>query len=380
MIGLTEEIACFVDTSVLRSKNQNKLMKAPISRCIQVLRFLLPRMWYIEGKEITTGEKLGFIWCGPERQQAYMTTRIFGAGAVTTEYIGRRPIMYLERLQESFDCSLAILAGPQHVLDWFSQADDICVPWWVDAELDIDVLERTRGRPKSLRDDLRRVRKNALSYHIKRTFGDYKFFYNNIYLPTITGSHGSAALPSSFDRRWAEIAAGRVEMMFITMNGEPVGGLLLDYRNEVPGLRDIGIINGNKKTLKTGVITAANYFAMQHLKEKGYKKVCLGLSRSFLDDGVLIYKQKWKPTLIDISSEVFLFRVSHLSSATRSLLRSSSFIAGKQGDFRFAFFAANDGDVRENRTQLEKLSSIYGINAASMIDVSGERPEMRRAS
>jgi len=355
-------------------------MRETITHCIHALRFLLPRMWHIEGHEITTGEKLGFIWCGPEKQQAYMTKRMFGTGTVTKSYIGRRLIWDLPRLQETFDCSLAILAGPQHVLNWFSRSEDICIPWWIDAELNIDTIEEPGARPKSLRDDLRRVRKNELTYRITSSFDDYKFFYEKIYLPTITGSHGSAALPSSFEKRYAEIAAGRVEIMFITMNNEPIGGLLLDYRNEVPGLRDIGIINGNRDALKTGVITAANYFAMQHLQAKGFTKVCLGLSRSFLDDGVLIYKQKWKPTLIDTSPEAFLFRISHLSSASRGFLRSSSYIENLKGDFRFAFFAANDDDIQETRTQLERLSSIYGISSASIIDLSGELPQMRRAS
>ena len=155
---------------------------------------------------------------------------------------------------------------------------------------------------------------------------------------------------------------------------------MLQYRDETPALRDLGIIDGNREVLKTGVISAAYYFAMQHLKDKGFSKVCLGLSRSFLNDGVLTYKQKWKPTLSEASQESFMFRISRLCKASRAFLRSSSFIAEQDGHLHFAFFAANDEDARANRSQLARLSSVYGIDAHKSIDVSGKRPKMREAS
>lgn len=347
---------------------------------LSFLRFLAPRMWYVEGNEIATGDRLGFVWCGPEKQQEYLVKRIFGRGPVTRIHIGRRPIMSLRRIQESFDCTLTILGGPQNVLGWLGQGDGISIPWWIDAELDIEDVLENGGRSKSLREDLRRMRKNALACKIAKTADEWQYFYERIYLPTIMKSHGAAALPSSLENRYAEIEAGRGEIMFITMGDDIVGGLLLDYRREVPALRDIGVIDGKKNILKTGVITAANYLSLLHLREKGFKKVCLGLSRSFLDDGVLVYKQKWKPTLIDASPESFVFRVSRLTSASRSFFRASSFIAKQNGQLQFAFFGTNDDDVRMHRADLQRLSSIYGIDESAYIDLSGERPEMGRAS
>lgn len=347
---------------------------------LSVLRFLLPRMWYIEGTEKTTGERLAFIWCGSDKQQEYMVSRIFGSGNIDKKCIGRRPVMLLDRLQGSYNCCLAIVAGPKQILSVVRREEDICVPWWIDAELDIDDAQESAGRPKSLRDDLRRVRKNQLGFKIIKDAENYKFFYDRVYLPTITASHGAAALPSSFAERWSEIESGVAEVMFVTMNKKPIGGLVLNYQNEVPALRDLGILDGNKEMLKTGVIAAAYYFAMQHLKDKGFSRVCLGLSRCFLNDGVLTYKQKWKPTLMETSQESFMFRVSSLCKASRGFFRSSSFIAEQEGSFHFAFFAANDEDARANHSQLARLSSIYGIDAHSSIDLSGHRPQMRKAS
>ena len=346
----------------------------------RAVRFLLPQMWYIEGPEETTGESLALIWCGSRKQQAYMINRIFGTSAIEQRRIGRRPIMLLDHLQESHNCSLAIVAGPQQILSFLSREEDFCVPWWIDAELDLDEAQESMGRPKSLKEDLRRVRNNQLGYTVSKDAANYRYYYDRFYVPTITGSHGAAALLSSFDERWQEIDSGGAEVMFVTMDEKPIGGLILNYRNEIPALRDIGILDGNKEILKTGVISAAHYFAMTHLKEQGFERVCLGLSRCFLNDGVLTYKQKWKPTLMESSQESFMFRVSRLNNASRSFLRSSSYVAEQDGGIHFAFFAANDEDARANESQLTRLSSIYGIDAYSSIDVSGQRPQLQRAS
>ena len=88
------------------------------------VRFLLPQMWYIEGPEKTTGESLALIWCGSRKQQAYMINRIFGTAKIEQKRIGRRPVMLLDHLQESHNCCLAIVAGPQQILSVLSREED----------------------------------------------------------------------------------------------------------------------------------------------------------------------------------------------------------------------------------------------------------------
>lgn len=340
----------------------------------------MPRMWYISGVERTTGMPLSLIWCGPRKQQEYMISRIFGENEPGRKCVGRRPVMMLKWLQKSYNCSLGIVAGPQSILACFCRDDDICVPWWVNAELDIDKALDCAGRPRSLKDDLRRIRKFELGYEVVTDLPSYKRFYENFYIPTVTASHGAATLTSSYEKRCAEVTSGKAEILFITMDREAIGAVLISYANDIPTLRDVGILEGSRELLKTGVITATYYFAMQHLRQHNFRRVCMGLSRSFLNDGVLTFKQKWQPTLIESSQESFLIRVSRLCTASRAFLRSSSYITEQEGDFHFAFFAANDDDIQSNRFQLGRLSAIYGIDSCSNIDLSGQRPIMRRAS
>ena len=355
-------------------------MPSPVRTVLRILTFFAPRMWYLAGVERRTGKPLSLIWCGPRDQLAYMSRRMFQDGPIEKRCIGRRPVFLMKRVQAKYGCPLGIVAGPRRLLAWMRREEDIEIPWWIDAELNIEAALETSGRPKSLKEDLRRVRNNRLRVRRSTDPESYRDFYDRYYLPTVTGSHASATIPTSFERRWLEISTGQAELLWITRANEPIGGIVISYAASVPALRDIGILDGDRSLRVTGVVTAAYYFAMQRLRRLGHDRVRLGLSRTFLNDGVLTFKQKWRPTLIGTSQESFLIRAHNLCDASRSFLRESSFIGERSGDLHLALIAANDADVRANRPQRDRLSSIYGIDRCAYIDVSGRQPRRRRAS
>ena len=337
-------------------------------------------MTRVTGKERETGDQLSLIWCGPEAQQAYMLSRIFGPDNFERQYIGRRPLVLLKRLLASYNCSLGIVAGPASVLNSVRQADDIEVPWWIGSELDISRSLNDRNRPKSLKEDLRRVRKYELEFRCTTDAESYRYFYDNFYLPTVIDAHGDSALPTDFATRSNSILNGEAELVWVTRHGEKISGMVICYEGPAPILRDLGLRDGDRSLRNTGAVAAAYYFAMQRISERGIDRVRLGMTRPFLDDGVLAFKQKWKPEVTGTSHESFLIRVNRLCDASRSFLRTSSFIGEQAGELNFTLIAANDDDYLAGTPVLDKLSSIYGIQARSYIDVSGRRPKMRKAS
>lgn len=347
---------------------------------IRIISLLVPKIWLVEGNERLTGKPVSVLWCGPIVQQAYMLSRIFSAESPNCKYLGRRPLFLLKYLLKKHDCSLGVVAGPGHLLARLRRRDDIEVSWWIGSEVEIAAALDPDDRPKSLKDDLRRVRNNNLTFRCVTDAESYRRFYDNYYLPTIVGSHGAAALPTDFDARWNRILNGEAELIWVMRGDEPISGMVVCYEKPVPILRDIGIKNGDKALRKTGAITAAYYFALQRLQARGFERARLGLSRPFLNDGVLTFKEKFRPELTGTSQETFLIRINRLCDASRSFLRSSSFICKEEGELRVTLIAANDDDVRAGRPMLDRLSSIYGINARSYIDVSGGRPRIRKAS
>lgn len=355
-------------------------MHHPTNSLLRFLALLAPKMWLIEGNERRTGKRLAMIWCGPVAQQAYMLNRIFGAGIPRRRYVGRRPMLLLRYLLRKYDCQLGVLAGPGKLLARIREAGDIEVSWWINSELNIDAAMDPANRSRSLKDDLRRVRNNELEYRCVTDFESYRYFYDDFYLPSVIDSHGAAALPTEFDTRWNIIRKGEAELIWVTRSGEPISGMVICYDGSIPILRDIGIKGGDKSLRKTGAVTAAYYFAIRHLQSRGFDRVRLGFSRPFLNDGVLGFKQKWHPELTETSAESFLIRMNDLCDASRSFLRTCSFVGEEEGELQFTLIAANDDDFRIGGPELDRLAAIYGINSRSYIDVSGRRPKVRRAS
>ncbi|MDH3439491.1 MAG: GNAT family N-acetyltransferase [Gammaproteobacteria bacterium] len=355
-------------------------MQQLFGKPIRIISLLVPKMWLIEGNERITGKPLSVLWCGPIVQQAYMLTRIFGVKAPDRHYLGRRPVILLKHLLKRYGCSLGVVAGPDQLLTRLRQRDDIEVSWWIGSEVDIAAVLDPDDHPHSLKDDLRRVRKNGLEFRCATDAESYRRFYDNYYLPTIVASHGAAALPSDFDTRWSRIMKGEAELVWVMRGDEPICGMVVCYDDSVPILRDIGIKNGDKALRKTGAITAAYYFALQRIEARGFDRARLGLSRPFLNDGVLTFKEKFRPELTGTSQESFLIRINSLCDASRSFLSKSSFIGEAEGELRVTLIAANDDDYKARVPLLHRLSSIYGINACSYIDVSGRRPRIRKAS
>jgi hypothetical protein len=345
----------------------------------RILSLLLPRLWLVEGAERGTGAPLSVIWCGPQLQQAYILERLYRDSAYESRYLGRRPLVLLDRLLESLDCSLGIVAAPQWLLSRIRRPDDLEIPLWLEAELDVRTALDPANRTDSLKDDYRRIRRSGLDYHCASDIDSYRLFYEDYYLPTVTGSHGAAALPASFDARWEQISTGNAELVWVTMNGDLVSGIVLSYAGRLPCLRDIGIRDGDRSLLRTGAATAAYSFALEHLQKRGYDRASLGACRPFLDDGVLNFKKKWHPTLTGAADGSFLIRVANLCEASRSFLRDSSYIGEARGELRFNWIAANDDDFRTGEPTLDRLSSVYGIDDRSYIDVSGDRPRFQRA-
>ena len=88
-----------------------------------------------------------------------------------------------------------------------------------------------------------------------------------------------------------------MKLLQVMRDNQFLAGVAIDFNGDDPTLRDSGVLNGSSEIKKTGAISASYLFAMNYLASKGYSSVSFGLSRSFLDDGVLNYKRKFRPII-----------------------------------------------------------------------------------
>ena len=270
------------------------------------------------------------------------------------------------------DCDLAVMAGEHSSLVDLACQESLQVPWWVNAEIDCEAVLAGRNS-KALRKDIRKIEKNALYVGSPRSSEDVQYFYDRMYLPTIQQSHGDAALPSSTEIRRRQIQSNDAELVLVMHDETAIGGTVIDYRHGVPALRDIGVLDGDNKYKNQGVITAANYFAIQKLADLGHQKVSMGLSRCFVDDGVFAYKTKWRPKFFADSRDDFLMTFNTLSNATRAFLVSSDCIVDKNGELQRVRFASSDTSQDLERYRPVAATAIEGIEKTIWFDVAGDK-------
>jgi hypothetical protein len=99
------------------------------------------------------------------------------------------------------------------------------------------------------------------------------------------------------------------------------------------------------------------YFASLYLKDKGYTKMVVGNSRTFLKDGVLRLKKKWSQRIIGSAPTGFAFKVLCNTAATRAFLENNPFIFEEDGLLNGAVFV--DGDDPPSSEEIRQINKNY---------------------
>ena len=163
-----------------------------------------------------------------------------------------------------------------------------------------------------------------------------------------------------------------MELLQVLRQGEVIAGVTIDYDSSVPALRDSGVLEGSDEIKKTGAISAAYLFAMDYLVSKSHPKVWFGLSRSYLDDGVLNYKRKFRPIVTSGSDDYVLMRVRQLDEATRSMLCSSPCISWRDGQLQRTYFRDAQADGQASGSKKKSKIWQFGLDAELIYDASGD--------
>jgi len=313
---------------------------SPIKLAIKIFRIFRFNIWIITGKD-SLKNQFSIIYAGSERHKNYIENLVFDD--IYSEIIIGKWLWDIFKISQkkSNACSLMVLQINYALRSLFDNEKSFYIPCWISGEVDISIDTSLITRANSsIKSDIRRIKKHNLQFELAK--GQYHFdnFYNNMYLPYITMTHGDRAILMTYGEMKKQIK--NCDLLLIKMEKEHVGGILIIYENNVPRLWSIGIKEGGADFLKAGVIGALYYFSVEYLKEKGYKKVRFGVSRAFLEDGVLQYKKKWGLKIVNSKKKGFLIKPLSLSIATKGFLINNPFIYVDQDGLTGSIFLEND--------------------------------------
>jgi hypothetical protein len=213
------------------------------------------------------------------------------------------------------------------------------VPVWVRGAIDLP-LDHEITRKKDYKEQLRKIRKAGFQSEVATSRDQLEHFYQRMYLPQVGGSHGSSTV--LYPRESIVDQRDQLELLLIRRNGEPVAGELISYRNPIPELHAVGVIDRDVDLIRQGALSACYHFGLQHLQQKGYSQVDVGGSRSLLHDGVLNYKRKWGQRVVYPYDAYLLTRILHPTAQTGALLKQLPVICAVKDELISLVFADRD--------------------------------------
>lgn len=206
----------------------------------------------------------------------------------------------------------------------FNSENSFFIPCWIGGETDISYYTSKLIKTPSLRSDKRKMRQHNMTFEVSNDKHQFDKFFTDMYLPYITKAHGNMAFLMPYDEMIMNIKNS--DLILLKRDGEYIAGIIIRYKNGMPYLWLVGIKDGNTDYLKDRVIGIIDYFAINYLKEKGYKKVNYGASRAFLRDGVLRYKKVRGLEIIGSPKRGFLVKPLSCSIGIKRFFSENPFI------------------------------------------------------
>lgn len=334
----------------------------PLKWFLSLIRGAKFDLWIITGEEIKSKQELSIFYAGSRENRNYIINLIFD-NLYKENYIGKMWIWgVLKKVkEEKINCSLMVVEAPR-VFSLFSITGKwFYIPCWISGEIDISNGISSLITNESLKSDIRKIKKNHLSFESTNEIFQLYDFYHNMYLPYITEAHDDEAIVMEYDLIKEEFK--NCDLILVKNREEYIGGILIRYIGKSVHLWCIGIKNGNGDYLQLGVVGALYYFSFCYLKDKGFKKIELGDTRAFLKDGVLQYKKKWGMRIIRASQTGFLINVLSASNSAKEIFFSNPFIYMDKGKLEGAIFIKNDRLISEKDfREIYKSYYRYGIS------------------
>ena len=261
-----------------------------------VFQFRLP-VCVVSGVEKTSGEKIQFLFVGHGRFPLFLIELLF-ASEPHVEKVGMVFVWRLHKLDRFFPSDLdAILVSCDRFYQrWLQKAGLFVFPQMVDMVLDVsdpfDVFYK--GLSNSAKADIRKVRKQGYSYEVFSDLDRLRFFYDGMYLPLIESRFADKPLYKAPFTLYKLLHMMGYRLLLVKdASGDFISGSYFYVKDDEVFSRYSGVMNGDIGLIRTGAESAYYCFLIDWAKKNGINKVNFGHSRSFRNDGVFRYKQKW---------------------------------------------------------------------------------------
>ncbi|MCC7430378.1 hypothetical protein IT568_06015, partial [bacterium] len=302
---------------------------------------------------LLTGENFKVVYAGKDEQnKLYLANLMFGEN-FTGQELSR---IYFPKISGKIrgkfkDVSAIFYEFDKPDVQKFQQAKMLWFPRWVECTLDISKPFSELKSQKAIKDFGRIVRQNNYTCLVSVKKEDFESFYKDFYLPYIKEIHGKKAyfLSYNYYKKLTESS----ELLVLRQNGETIGGMLFEFRENKAQMGYFGFKNGD--CVKDGAASAMYFFSIQRAKEKGFSELSFGPSKSFLTDGILRYKLGKGAKIVDkifTTDEDLFLEVLDFTEGFKDFLAKNPFVFYRENRKRFvAMFGEASKLTAENLTE-----------------------------
>jgi hypothetical protein len=335
-----------VSANLTLSGQRFDFLVRPFARLLSAVRSLRRprrRVWLLEGREASSGEPLSVLCAARGQTRNYLTQLLFGEDAQEHE-IGPVWLWNLSRAgwARKRGCALIVIEADPFIRELLKEDDWFFIPLWLIGTAALPIPDSLL-KGKSLRSEVRAIRKGGLQGRVTREPESFDDFYHNMYVPHVTRAHGSSVYVNPYDTMRARLADS--DLVLIHDGERDIAGMMIVYDEDRPRLWSVGVRDGDRDYLQRGALAAVYHFCFQYLAKRHFSSVSLGLSRAFLNDGILRYKKKWAQQLVGTAATRIALKLAAETPASKSFLQNNPFIFETMGKLYGAVFLADDAPV-----------------------------------
>jgi len=301
------------------------------TRLLFVLSHASLKGFVITGTEKNSGEPLRLLFIGTQEPSQFIINLIYTEN-VHIEQVYKINIFNqksnIEKIKGEIDA--IIIKCDRFYSGYLEKKGFKIIPEWVRMTLNISKPSKYffSGLSRSAKEDIRKIKKIGYGYEISHDKNELEFFYNQMYVPYVNWRYHATYILTNFYTMKILFELGS-KILFVKYKNDYIfGGLFIKKKDMVTAIY-AGIKKGKFDHLKKGVLAASYYHLINYSKKEGARFIDLGSCRSFVNDGVFLYKLKWGAKIGksgNENSEIFAFKKCSKNKAIDSFLTNNPFI------------------------------------------------------
>ncbi len=258
--------------------------------------------------------------------------------------------------------------------------DALIIPRYVCLSIDLPETYEAyvKGLVSSAKNDLRILKKRGFQIRLTRDPAHLAHFHTHFHTPSVKSRFGAEAYAASLAELTPILEADGGELVQVFKGDQWVAASLASKENDAYRLHRLGWLNGDPELRRQGVIAALYQSRIQRTFELGLRKLILGGTLPFLDDGVFAYKAKWGAH-VDAPATTYNNWVWHLNPEhphLRHFLQTHTIIARGEKGRLVAYSAHPPLTDHAYAPTMTSLSAWYRLLTSPDADIGTKHPEV----